>query len=149
MAQESNDSHIWEGHPSQWINLPLYAICLLTCFLVIPIFIAAWRWIVTNCIRYELTAQRVFLSTGVFNRKTDTLELYRVLDMQIAEPLFLRMFGLGNLVLTTSDRTTPTFTFQAVKNPRALADMLRKQVETCRVSKGTREIDFVDNDTNL
>ncbi|HPO16557.1 MAG TPA: PH domain-containing protein [Candidatus Hydrogenedentes bacterium] len=149
MAQASGDSRIWEGHPSQWINFGLYLICLLTCFLVIPLFIAGWRWLVTKCTHYELTTQRIFLSTGVFNKKTDALELYRVLDLQIAEPFFLRLFGLGNVVLTTSDRTTPTFTFRAIHDPRTLADMLRKHVEACRVAKGTREIDFVDNDTNL
>ncbi len=148
-AQESTDTRIWEGHPSQWINFRLYLICILTCFLVIPLFIAAWRWLVTQCTRYELTSQRIFLSTGVLNKKTDALELYRVLDMQIAEPFFLRLFGLGNVILTTSDKTTPAFTFQAIRDPRALSDLLRKHVETCRVAKGTREIDFVDNDTNL
>lgn len=144
MAQNSSETRMWEGRPSQVRNFGTYLLCLLTCFLVVPIFIAVWRWIVTRCIRYELTSQRILLTTGVFSKKTDALELYRVQDIQILQPFFLRLFGLGNVVLVTSDKTNPTFTFQAVAEPRPLADAVRKSVEACRVAKGTRELDLVE-----
>ncbi len=37
------------------------------------------------------------------------LELYRVKDIVLNEPFLLRLVGLSNIVLVTSDRSTPVF----------------------------------------
>lgn len=108
---------------------------------VVPILVALWRWIVLRATRYELTSQRISLSRGVFSKTRDAMELYRVRDITVFEPFVFRMFGVGNVVLQTSDRTNRTFTFQAVKNPSDLADLVRQNVEGCRMRKGVREID--------
>ena len=141
------ETPVWEGSPSQITNFWTYLLCLLTCVLVVPLFIAFWCWLKTRCTRYELTSQRILFSTGVFTKRTEILELYRVRDLDIVEPFFLRMFGLGNISLLTSDMTSPAFVFHAIPEPRGLADQIRIHVEACRVTKGTRELDISDEHT--
>ena len=89
-----------------------------------------------------LTSERIRLSRGILGKSHDELELYRVKDSTLEQPFFLRLFGLGNIVLDTSDRSTPIFTFKAVPDPSALRDELRTHVEARRTAKQVREVDF-------
>lgn len=139
MAEEKP---LWSGSPSQIVNLPVYAVCVLFIWLVIPAFVILWKWLVTRCTRYELTSERLRTRSGVFNKELDEIELYRVRDYKLEQPFFLRLFGLGNIFLTTSDKTHPTFTLRAIKGSEALRDQIRNAVEVCRVSKRVREVDM-------
>ena len=113
----AQETIIWEGSPSQVTNLGVYVLCALLFFLVVPILYAIWRWIVTRCLRYSVTDQRVRVTEGVFNKRTDSLELYRVKDVVLLEPFGLRLFGLGNIELRTSDLNTPLLVLRAVPTP--------------------------------
>ena len=135
------EKDVWYGTPSQVINLGTFIVCGLLFFLVIPLFVALWRWLEVKFTNYELTTQRLRTRYGVLNRKTDELELYRVRDYQLVEPFFLRLFSLGNVVLRTSDRSNPVVTIKAVENGEELREKLRQYVEECRTHKGVREFD--------
>ena len=144
-AQVASEEVVWVGSPSQVTSLGLYIVCLLTCWLIVPIFIALVRWLKTRTHVYEITTQRIRETTGIFSKQTDDLELYRVKDMRLEEPFSLRMFHAGNIVLMTSDRTSENFIMQAVRpqeGPRALLDKIRRCVEIRRDQKRVREIDM-------
>jgi hypothetical protein len=82
------------------------------------------------------------MSQGVFTRATEELELYRIKDTALIEPFWLRMFSLGNVVLMTSDRSTPEVIVEAVKNPDEVRELIRAKVEALRDTKRVREVDF-------
>jgi uncharacterized membrane protein YdbT with pleckstrin-like domain len=140
-TEPEQEARVWVGSPSQWLNFWIFASCIL----IVTIPWAFWRWLALRCTRYEVTSERVFFSQGVFSRRTDCLELYRVRDIRIVEPFLLRIVGRGSVVMDTSDRTTPLFIFNAIPAPGQLADVLRENVEVCRRTKGVREVDFEDN----
>src|SRR5215472_5649489 len=54
--------------------------------LVVPIFIAAKRYLQTKCTVYELTTERLKTTKGIFSKVTDTLEFYRVKDIETQQP---------------------------------------------------------------
>ena len=132
----------WRGRPSQWVNFGWFVICGLFFWLVIPIFIALWQWLAVRNTRYELTSDRLFTYSGVLNKTVDELELYRVKDYSQSHPLLLRMVGLGNISLKTSDRTDPDVLISAIPDATEVRAMLRTNVEKCRTSRGVREIDM-------
>lgn len=132
---------IWEGNPSQWINIGVYIICTL---LVITIPYAIWRWLVLRCFHYSVSDQRIRTSQGVFNKRTDSIELYRVKDVVLLQPFALRMFGLGNVELRTSDMTSPLLTLHAVPDPATLREKILLAAEARRDLKGVRELDVSD-----
>ena len=138
----SQETDLWQGTPSQWTNFKLFAICAVTFWLIVPIFIAAWRWLETSRYVYRVTSQRIIITRGVLTRRTDQLELYRAKDVALLEPFWLRLFKLGHIDLVTSDPTTPQLRLQAVPNPAALREQLRNAIESLRVSKGIRELDI-------
>ena len=138
MAEEQS---LWKGSPSQVSNLGAYLLCLLLFWLVVPIFYALWRWIDTHLTEYELTSQRLVFRSGVFNRKTEEIELYRVRDSSLDEPLLLRLFGTGNIVLYATDSSAATFVLRAVKAAADVRQKLRAAVEAARDQKRVRSIE--------
>ena len=132
---------IWEGSPSQVTNLGTYIWCTILFFLVVPVFYAIWRWIETRCFRYAVSDQRIRVTQGVFSKRTDSIELYRVKDVVLLQPFWLRLFGLGNVELRTSDMTSPLLTLHAVPDPGSLREKVLLAAEARRDVKGVRELD--------
>ena len=137
----AQENIIWEGSPSQVTNLGTYVVCALLFFLVVPVLYAIWRWIETRCFRYTVSDQRIRVTQGVFSKRTDSIELYRVKDVVLLQPFFLRLFGLGNVELRTSDMTSPLLTMRAVPGPAALREKVLLAAEARRDAKGVRELD--------
>jgi uncharacterized membrane protein YdbT with pleckstrin-like domain len=134
MAEET----IWTGRSSQWKNLVPFLLCIL----VVPIPWAIWRYLLVRCQVYKLTTERLLTETGVLNKTTEALELYRVRDWQVTQPLFLRMLGLQNINLITSDSSTPVVVLDYVQADAGLGDKFRQHIEESRMKKRVREIDI-------
>ena len=58
------------------------------------------------------------------------------------QPLFLRLFGLYNIKLITSDHSNPEVIIKAVPNGEWLIDEIRKNVEECKSTKGLTMINI-------
>jgi hypothetical protein len=71
----------------------------------------------------------------------EELELVRIRDFQVRKPLWLRMMGLGNLIVTSRDPATPTMVIDAQARIEALRDLLRQQVLRRQAELGYREFD--------
>jgi membrane protein YdbS with pleckstrin-like domain len=138
MAEET----VWRGRSSQWKNLGVYVLCTLFCWLIVPIFIALARYLQTKCKIYELTTERLKITEGVFTKVTDTLELYRVKDLETRQPFLCRVVGVENIQINTSDASTPFVFVEAIPSSVGFADKLRNQVEVIRTQKRVREIDI-------
>src|SRR5438445_5838789 len=153
-----NETIVWEGSPSQVTNLGAYLLCALIAaaivvagvllapqaywLLIVPGAIALWKYLELRCFRYTVTTERVGLRRGILTKRTDSIELYRVKDTTVIEPFFLRLFGLADIVLSSSDRTTPLLVLHAVPNGMGLREQIRASVERLRVQKSVREVDF-------
>lgn len=158
MVGAVNEEILWKGGPSQLLNLGKFVaaglmavgIGVLAVFtsplvwvaLVLPLAWAIWCFLQIRCRRFELTTQRLRLFSGVLNQRIDEIELYRVKDMTMERPLWLRMFGLSTLSLLTSDRSHPKVQICAITEATDLRETLRKQVEFWRDKKRVREVDF-------
>lgn len=136
------DATLWTGRSSQWLNLKTYLVAALGFWLVIPLLFALGRYLEVRCRVYELTSERLRVSRGVLSKRIDELELYRVKDISVDRPFWLRLFGLGSLVLDTSDHTTPQVVIAALPDYDALRARLRERVETRRRERGVTEVDF-------
>ena len=133
---------VWTGSPSQIVNLPAYVLCGLFFWLVIPVFIAAWKWLVLHNIRYELTSERLKVKQGVLNKRLDELELYRVRDYNLEQPFWLRIFSLANITLRSSDTSHPVIVLRAICDGEHVREQIRKYVEECRVKKRVLPLDL-------
>lgn len=133
---------VWRGSSSQWKNFGVYLLCGLFCWLIVPIFIALARYLKTKCKIYELTTERLKMTEGVFSKVTETLELYRVKDLEMRQPFLYRVVGIEDIRINTSDLTTPFVIVEAIPSSVGFGDKLRNQVETIRQQKKVRELDI-------
>ena len=133
---------VWRGTSSQWKNFGVYLLCTLFCWLIVPIFFALARYLQTKCKVFEVTTQRFKTTSGIFSKVTETLELYRVKDIETQQPFLCRMVGVENVQMNTSDASSPFVFIEAVPSSVGLADKIRNQVEIIRQQKRVREIDI-------
>jgi uncharacterized membrane protein YdbT with pleckstrin-like domain len=116
------------------LRLPLYVV-------VAAILKLGYHILKTRCTHYEINPEELQHSCGILRRKHGYIELYRIKDFQVDRPLIYRFFGLGNLIVYTSDKTTPVFRLEAVRNPEEIYTVLRGLVELNRREKHVFEID--------
>lgn len=135
---------VWSGRPSQVANLGVFIGCSVFFWLVIPIFVGIWRYLLVRTMRYEVTSQRFRVTSGVLSRRIEEVELYRVKDSAFRQSLFQRLFGLGSVALVTSDATTPDAVIESISARLAkdLREQIRDLVEDLREAKRVREIDY-------
>ena len=127
---------VWKSNPSQLTNIKVYLFLFWT--VLIPLIV----YLKTRFTIYELTDQIYREKTGVLSQKIEELELYRVRDYSVDKPFLMRLFGLGNLTLITSDKTNPRVYMRAIRNVENVRDIFRKHVEEARKATGTKEVDF-------
>jgi uncharacterized membrane protein YdbT with pleckstrin-like domain len=155
----SDETTLWKGSPSQWLNLGPFTAGLIlligiavagTFFqpawigVLVPAAYMGWRFLVVRCQIFELTSQRLRITTGVINQHIDEIELYRVKDTLMVRTWWMRLTGLASISIQTSDRSLPTLVIPAISNGTELREQLRKQVESQRDTKRVREMDFDD-----
>lgn len=160
------ETTVWEGTPSQVLNLHVFISCailagacigaavlfrgrlvfpmpiVLAGAAAVPIIYAVARWLQIRSTQYRLTNERLLLRRGILSRQTDEVELYRVKDYLLREPLGLRIFGLSDLSLATTDDANPNVLLRAVPNGNNLRDQFRKHVEICRQKKHVQITEF-------
>jgi uncharacterized membrane protein YdbT with pleckstrin-like domain len=152
---------MWVGRPSQWLNFGVYFLGTVLMaggafvavarpettqyaggFMLLVGLFLLWKWLVVRTTELTLTNQRLSVRQGVLSRRRHDLELYRIKDTALDEPLLLRMVSLANIEITSSDRSHPTFVVRAVRDAEPLRQMMRSTVEKLREARGVREVDM-------
>lgn len=158
MRGMTEESPLWKGSSSQWLNIGPYTVSLLAIAaivvagfftaglaliaLVLPLGYMLWRYLLIRTRVYELTSERLRVTSGVINQHIEEIELYRVKDTRMFRTWWMRLTGLASVQLDTSDRSTPFLVIPAVRGGVELRETLRKQVEAIRDRKRVREVDF-------
>ncbi len=153
----SGENVVWEGKSSQLLNLRHFILAFILLVagswcavrfsgLLFLVSVAAagyafYKFLIINSATYTITSQRIIRRAGVFNRTTFEIELYRVKDVHLYEPIYYRPFGLGNISLISSQRSVPVFQLTAIKNAASVREQLRHLVEKRRNEKGVGEYD--------
>ncbi len=76
--------------------------------------------------RYEVSADRIEWSRGILDRKVDNIDMFRVIDLKLRRNLLDCIVGVGSVTVITTDKTDPEFTFEKVRKPRKLYDVIKK-----------------------
>lgn len=88
--------------------------------------------------RYAMSEDRLFLSTGLFSIRDDVVLLYRVRDIDTRRSLFQRIFGLGTIIVMSTDKTSPNLVLKNVKDPVMVRELIHNQVEEMKMKRRIR-----------
>jgi len=124
-----NREHQW---PIWWITLACVVAGLIMLF--IP-------YLIVKSVRYRITNYRIDFERGIFGKKIDTLELWHVEDIRFDQSFLDRIFGVGNLMVVSSDETTPQLWMHGLPNPRPLFETLKQRVIAVKRSRVVLKMD--------
>lgn len=99
--------------------------------------------------RYAVSEDRLFLSTGFLNIKDEEILLYRIRDLSVSRSLGQRIFGVGSITVTSSDKSQPTLLIQNVKDPVAVKELIHSQVEEMKIRRKVRIGEFSNVNTDV
>ena len=88
--------------------------------------------------RYALCEDRLFLSIGFFSVKDEEILLYRVRDISVKRTLWQRLFGVGSITVSSSDKSTPIVVLKNIKDPLAVKELLHENVEETKIKRRVR-----------
>ena len=98
--------------------------------------------------RYALSDDRLFLSVGFFSIRDEEILLYRIRDISCRRSLWQRIFGVGTITVTSSDKTTPTLQLKNVKKPLQVKELLHHQVEEMKLRRRVRVGEIMAKDAD-
>ena len=72
--------------------------------------------------------------------------MYRGRDISLKRSLGQRIFGVGSVVVYSSDQTTPSLELRNIKNSEDVKEMLHEQVEEMKIQRRVRIGELMDGD---
>ncbi len=124
----------WHIEHISWLHLSFQSIAVVGKYRVLLglgvifvvgliLFYKAWKIRMTH---YEVSPDRIEYGEGVFDRKVDNLDMFRVVDIKLRRNFLDCVVGVGTVILTTSDKSHPEFEFKKIKNSRELYATIKK-----------------------
>ena len=105
----------------------------------IAVLVFSWK---RKALHYRITTQRVVIEYGLFSKRMDQLDVYRIIDYTVDIPFGQRLVGTGNLILKSMDQTTPELRLIGLKTDvRGLYENLRRATELEKQRRGVRVVD--------
>ena len=93
--------------------------------------------------KYIITDEKLIINTGFLSKSEEEIRLYRMTDFSVKQSLLQRIFGVGNIRISSSDNLQGEFTIYEIKKPYEVKEMLSDMVEKERQKKGIVTNEFL------
>ena len=145
LDHDEEETQLWQGGYSPkamvgtWIAIAMLSVALL----VLPFFIEPLTvlmaigailliWVIAGLryayrrlgYHYELTTQRFIHQSGLLSRQTDRIEVIDIDDVSFNQGPIQRIFGVGTIDLTGSDRTHPRLMMHGIAGVREVSGLI-------------------------
>ena len=111
-------------------------------FLFFSLSVTGFAWyrflFIRNCV-YTITPELIRIRRGIFFKRTDQVEMYRVKDYIVTQSLLLQMFRLMNVTLKSTDPENPVIWMRGIP-VSDLIDIIREHVQEARKTNRIYEI---------
>jgi uncharacterized membrane protein YdbT with pleckstrin-like domain len=112
---------------------------------LVPLLLGiAYTWLVRASTQYRVFEDAIEVESGILSKDIDNLQLFRVRDLGLRQSLSGRVLSIGDITITSTDRSTPHLIIRGVGAPRDVYETLRKLVSA---SQATRRTMVVEDDT--
>lgn len=88
--------------------------------------------------KYAISEDRLLQSSGILNLQYEEILLYRVRDISLSRSFGQRIFGVGSITVTSSDKSRPVLVIQNVKDAPEVKELLHRQVEDMKIRRRVR-----------
>ncbi len=91
---------------------------------------------------FRVTNYRIDYEHGLIFKNMDTLELWHVEDVSLAQGPLDRMFNVGTITIISGDATTPTLQLKSIASPRKLLETLKTRIIAVKRQRGVIKLDM-------
>lgn len=96
--------------------------------------------------KYALTDDRLFVTSGLLKTVENEVRLYRVMDLSLSRGLIQKIFGLGTIRVSSSDKNLGNFELINIKNSEEVKEQISELVEENRDKKRVSSREFMGDD---
>lgn len=104
---------------------------ILSFVAMILLGISWYKYLFIRYTIYSINSEVLKVHTGVFTKRIDSLELYRVKDYVVTQSFFMRLFNVMTVTLFTKDLTNEKLNLSGIP-VSDLPDRIRKYVQQAR-----------------
>ena len=123
---------IFEGAPSWKAWFWSYVVAgVLSIVLIGLIWIGILQWM-RKSLRYKITDRTIDYETGLLSRRVETLQLWRVQDIELRQSLIQRMLGIAEIHVQTKDSSDPDLVLRGLPASREVFEALKDAAELAR-----------------
>lgn len=95
--------------------------------------------------KYAMSEDRVFCTTGLITTREEEVLLYRVRDISHRRTLGQKLFGVGSVLVHSSDKSTPVLELKNIRDSAQVKERLHRQVEACKLQRRMRVGEWMDD----
>lgn len=99
--------------------------------------------------KYKLGKDRIFAEIGFFTTKYEEVVLYRVRDISLKRSFWQKIFGVGTVIVTSADATSPVLELKNIKRAFDVKEAIHKQTEAVKISRRTRVSEVIGDDDDI
>jgi hypothetical protein len=127
--EAQQERSLFSGHPATLYSAWQWLAVVLTLGIAY-----LWYWVTSLSTRYEITSQRVRIEHGIFSKRKESVELFRIDHFDVLKPLGMRLAGHCVVHLRSSDAGFPSVRIYGIAGLEQLGDQLRE----CSLQERTR-----------
>lgn len=127
----------FDRHPV-WRGFDVLTWGLTLAVLVVVVLMLLKKLLSLRSVKYRLSTQRIFITTGILNKRTDEIELEKYKDVFVNQDFWDKMVGCGDIQIVTGDVTNPTINVLDVTDPIGKKESIRKAARERQIALGLR-----------
>jgi uncharacterized membrane protein YdbT with pleckstrin-like domain len=90
--------------------------------------------------KYQITDRRLIVEKGIFTKKREEIQLYRIRDIALKRNLYERMLKIGDITILSTDTSSPSYTLRNIRDSVRVADILGFASENSRIKNRAQEL---------
>jgi len=107
---------------------------------LIFLLLGFYKYLLVLSSSYYLTDQQLIIERGVFTRRVNYLELYRIKDIVVNQSFWMKTIGLMNITLLSFDSSESLLILKGIKISE-LPQSIRNHVQECRKKNKVLTVD--------
>jgi len=104
--------------------------------LVFAFFIAWYFYLSAKTTRYYIRPARIDVESGIISKDLNSLEMFRISDMELKQGMTERVLGIGTIKLATTDASSPELSLYQIPHVRTVYKYIQTQIPIAAKQRG-------------
>lgn len=132
---------IYEGYPSWKAWFWSYVTATVLSLVVVGLGWLLFLNLRRKSRRYRITDRTIDYEVGILSKRVETLQLWRVVDLDFRQSVLERMLGIATIHIMTKDATDPEVVLRGLPASREIFDRLK---DACDLARQQRVVGVVE-----